>query len=116
MLHGIRIEAEETETLNIALERGTAVYIQVTGGELPEEGLSIEFTDPEGRNLYGLTSLLDVIDHLVGVKDGAGSGVYVGRFSPGEYHLKLHHPKSGTQHLPVQILPGVEERILSISF
>jgi hypothetical protein len=112
----VQIDQEDTTTVDISMDEGTAVYLRLLGDD--PHGLmmnsTIEFRDPSGRNLAGLSSIQDVMDRFFKSKWEEAKGILLGRFSPGKYLLKITHPKLGSKTNTVQITPNEKERTLKI--
>lgn len=102
--------------IDVNLDYGIPVYVKGAGdfqNHVLKEA-TIEFIDGSNRNVYGWSSISDVLDRLFCSRDFKEKGTLLGRFSPGEYSLKVIHPTFGIKKLAVRLQPGEQERVVIV--
>jgi len=112
----ILISKTETATLSISLDKGTALFVR-SEGNYPVALIRdsrIKLTDQSDFNLYGMTSLYEVVDEFFGKVSPGDHGVFLGCLPSGLYQLSLKNPKFGEIIKTVKIAAGEKIHVVKI--
>ncbi|MHC4941455.1 MAG: carboxypeptidase regulatory-like domain-containing protein [Planctomycetota bacterium] len=112
---GVQVEMSRDSRLDLTLEEGSSLWLHTRGKPARSflKEARVEIRDEEDRNLFGLTSFLDVMEKFMGAEESREKGVLLGRYPAGDYTLKIGHPEFGDFSRPLRIPQGKRELVIS---
>ncbi|MFH1999186.1 MAG: carboxypeptidase-like regulatory domain-containing protein [Planctomycetota bacterium] len=113
----VEVRANEDTDLNIELDKGTAIFLSTAGlcPHLNQKEFNLEWIDSTGRNLYGLVSFVDVMSRFMQGGDSEEGRLFVGRFSAGEYSLKIESIEYGFREVRIELTAGEPDRVIILN-